>query len=109
MVSWFFMVFGFLRWFHGFWLVSMVFQRDFMFVHSFWLVSMVFQGGFMVYHSFVGKRSRNAKNEFQKYKNAKKQILLKKSINRGCGSQTCHSIPDSHGVLNLDHHRQELS
>ena len=60
---------------HGFWLVSMVFQRGFMFVHSFWLVSMIFQGGFMVYHSFVGKLSRNAKKEFQRYKNANKQIL----------------------------------
>ena len=82
--------------FQGFWLVYMVFQGSFMVFHGFWLVSMVFQGCFMVYHSFVGKRSRNAKNEFQKYKNAKKQILLKKSINRGCGSQTCHSITDIH-------------
>ena len=38
---------------HGFWLVSMVFQRGFMFVHSFWLVSMVFQGGFMVFAWFT--------------------------------------------------------
>ena len=36
--------------FHGFWLVSMVFQGDFMVFHGFWLVSMVFQGGFMVFH-----------------------------------------------------------
>ena len=39
------------------------------------LVSMVFQGDFMVFHFFVGKRSRNAKKEFQRYKNANKQIL----------------------------------
>jgi hypothetical protein len=77
MVSHGFLVFfyGFSRWFHVFRLVSMVFQCGSMFVHGFWLVSMVFQGGFIVYHSFVGKRSRNAKKEFQKYKNAKKQIL----------------------------------
>ena len=31
--------------FHGFWLVSMVFQGNFMIFHGFWLVSMVFQGG----------------------------------------------------------------
>ena len=40
------------RWFHGFWLVSMVFQSGFMVFHGFWLVSMVFQGGFMVFHGF---------------------------------------------------------
>ena len=34
--------------FHGFWLVSMVFQGSFMVFHGFWLVSMVFQVGFMV-------------------------------------------------------------
>ena len=34
---------GFSRWFHGFWLVSMVFQGGFMFFHGFWLVSMVFK------------------------------------------------------------------
>ena len=28
--------------FHGFWLVSMVFQGGFMVFHGFWLVSMVF-------------------------------------------------------------------
>ena len=28
--------------FHGFWLVSMVFQGSFMVFHGFWLVSMVF-------------------------------------------------------------------
>ena len=33
--------------FHGFWLVSMVFQVGFMVFHGFWLVSMVFQGGFV--------------------------------------------------------------
>ena len=38
--------------FHGFWLVSMVFQGGFMVFHSFWLVSMVFQGGFMVFGRF---------------------------------------------------------
>ena len=45
--------------FHGFWLVSMVFQGGFMVLegsfmvfHGFWLVSMVFQGGFMVFHGF---------------------------------------------------------
>ena len=38
--------------FHGFWLVSMVFQVGFMVFNGFWLVSMVFQGGFMVYHGF---------------------------------------------------------
>ena len=43
---------GFSRWFHGFWLVSMVFQGGFMVFHGFWLVPMVFQGGFMVYHGF---------------------------------------------------------
>ena len=32
--------------FHGFWLVSMVFQVGFMVFHGFWLVSMVFQGIF---------------------------------------------------------------
>ena len=61
--------------FHGFWLVSMVFQGGFMVYRGFGLVSMDFQGDLMVFHSFVGKRSRNAKKEFQKYKNAKKQIL----------------------------------
>ena len=40
--------------FHGFWLVSMVFQGGFMVFHGFWLVSMVFQGGFMVFHGFAG-------------------------------------------------------
>ena len=29
--------------FHGFWLVSMVFQGGFMVFHGFWLVSMVFK------------------------------------------------------------------
>ena len=43
---------GFSRWFHGFWLVSMVFQGGFMVFHGFWLVSMVFQGGFMIFHGF---------------------------------------------------------
>ena len=38
--------------FHGFWLVSMVFQGGFMVFHGFWLVSTVFQGGFMVFHGF---------------------------------------------------------
>ena len=38
--------------FHGFWLVSMVFQGIFMFFHGFGLVSMVFQGGFIAYHGF---------------------------------------------------------
>ena len=53
MVSWFLVGFhGFSRWFHGFWLVSMVFQGSFMVFHGFWLVSMVFQGGFMVFHGF---------------------------------------------------------
>ena len=33
--------------FHGFWLVSMVFQVGFMVFHGFWLVSMVFEGGSM--------------------------------------------------------------
>ena len=36
--------------FHGFWLVSMVFQGGFMVFHGFCLVSMVFQGDFMVFH-----------------------------------------------------------
>ena len=38
--------------FHGFWLVSMVFQGGFMVFHGFPLVSMVFQGGFMVFGWF---------------------------------------------------------
>ena len=38
--------------YHGFWLVSMVFQGGFMVFHGFWLVSIVFQRGFMVYHDF---------------------------------------------------------
>ena len=38
--------------FHGFWLVSMVFQGGFMVFYGFWLVSMVFQVGFMVFHGF---------------------------------------------------------
>ena len=38
--------------FHGFWLVSMVFQGSFMVSHGFWLVSMIFQDSFMVYHGF---------------------------------------------------------
>ena len=38
--------------FHGFWLVSMVFQVGFMVFHGFCLVSMAFQGGFMVFHDF---------------------------------------------------------
>ena len=42
-VSWFF---------HGFWLVPMVFQGGFMVFHGFWLVPMVFQGDFMVFHGF---------------------------------------------------------
>ena len=54
------MVFGWFTWFstlfhgffHGFWLVSMVFQGGFMVFHGFWLVSMVFKGGFMVFHGF---------------------------------------------------------
>ena len=56
MVSWFFLdlvsFHGFSTWFHGFWLVSMVFQGGFMVFHGFWLVSMVFQGGFMVFGWF---------------------------------------------------------
>ena len=36
-----------------FWLVSMVFQGDFLVFHGLWLVSRVFQGGFMVFHGFV--------------------------------------------------------
>ena len=40
--------------FHGFWLVSMVFQVGFMVFHGFWLISMVFQGGFMVLWFLVG-------------------------------------------------------
>ena len=36
--------------YHGFWLVSMVFQGGFMVYHGFWLVSMGFQGGFVVFH-----------------------------------------------------------
>ena len=36
--------------FHGFWLVSMVFQGGFMVFHGLWLVSMVFQGGFIFFH-----------------------------------------------------------
>ena len=39
--------------FHGFWLVSMVFQVGFMVFHGFWLVSMGFQGGFMVFGWFA--------------------------------------------------------
>ena len=47
---WFLLGFyGFSRWFHGFWLVSMVFQGGFMVFHGFWLVSMVFQGSFMFF------------------------------------------------------------
>ena len=38
--------------FHGFWLVSMVFQGGFMVFHGLWLVSMVFQGIFMAFHGF---------------------------------------------------------
>ena len=34
---------GFSRWFHGFCLVSMVFQGGFMVFHGFWFVSMVFK------------------------------------------------------------------
>ena len=34
--------------FHGFWLVSMVFQGSFMVFHGFWLVSMVFHGFWLV-------------------------------------------------------------
>ena len=34
--------------FHGFWLVSMVFQGGFIVFHDFWLVSMVFQGLWLV-------------------------------------------------------------
>ena len=36
--------------FHGFWLVSMVFQGSFMVFHGFWLVSMVFHGSRLVCH-----------------------------------------------------------
>ena len=38
--------------FHGFWLVSMVFQGCFMVFHGFCLVYMVFQGSFMVFGWF---------------------------------------------------------
>ena len=38
--------------FHGYWLVSMVFQGSFMAFHGFWLVSMVFPGSFIVLHGF---------------------------------------------------------
>ena len=38
--------------FHGFWLISMVFQGVFIVFHGFWLVSMIFQGGFMVFYGF---------------------------------------------------------
>ena len=38
--------------FHGFWLVSIVFQGGFMVFHGFWLVNIVFQGGFMVFPRF---------------------------------------------------------
>ena len=36
--------------FHGFWLVSMVFQGSFMVFHGFWLVSMVFYDSRLVFH-----------------------------------------------------------
>ena len=57
MVSWFFIVFDWFPcvfkvvslFFHGFWLVSMLFQGGFMVFHVFLLVSMVFQGSFMVF------------------------------------------------------------
>ena len=50
---WFLLGFyGFSSSFHGFWLVSMVFQGGFMVFHGFWLVSMVFQGSFMVFGWF---------------------------------------------------------
>ena len=49
--SWFFKVIDFMV-FHGFWLVSMVFQGGFMVFDGFWLVSMVFQDSFMVFHGF---------------------------------------------------------
>ena len=52
--SWFLLgLYGFSRWFHGFWLVSMFFQVGFMVFHGIWLVYMVFQGGFMVFHNFL--------------------------------------------------------
>ena len=38
--------------FHGFWLVSMVFQVSFVVAYCFLLVSMVFQGGFIVFMVF---------------------------------------------------------
>ena len=40
--------------FHGFWLVSMVFQGGFMVFHGFWLVSMVFHGFWLVSMAFQG-------------------------------------------------------
>ena len=45
---------GFSRWFHGFWLVFMVFQGGFMVLMVFGWFSMVFQGGFMGFMVFVG-------------------------------------------------------
>ena len=52
-VSWFLVGFNsFSRWFHGFWLVSMVFQGSFMVSDGFWLVSMVFEGVYMVFGWF---------------------------------------------------------
>ena len=38
--------------FHGFWLVSKVFQGGFVVFHGFWLVSMVFHGSRLVFHGF---------------------------------------------------------
>ena len=38
--------------FHGFWLVSIVFQGSFMVLRDFWLVSMVFKVIFMVFYGF---------------------------------------------------------
>ena len=48
--KWFHGFHGFSRYFHGFWLVSMVFQGSFMIFHGFWLVSMVFHGSRLVCH-----------------------------------------------------------
>ena len=45
--------------YHGFWLVSMVFEGGFMVYHCFWLVSMAFQGSSMVFHDYNEVKNGN--------------------------------------------------
>ena len=60
--------------FHGFWSVSMIFQVGFMVLHSFWLVSMGFRGGFMVFHSFLTAATKQGLHWSEKEKRSHGKI-----------------------------------